>query len=389
MKVLLASTTSDTFSGASKCLVELVQKLTEHKINIIVLLPRNGLLKHELQKLNIKVYVIKELQSWYIDLGQKNKYARIKRAANIVAVRKIMHIIKSEHVDIVHENASTAYAAALAAEECHIPVVWHLREFMEEDLGITFFDEKYSKRIMNRATMAIAISQAVKDKWAQHLNIPIQVIHDGLPINNYYIKRDFAISDRLNILIYGRIVPQKGQLFFFQAIAKYVELYGSEKIYCRWAGIVEDQNYYNSIVSFQHEHAMERYCTYLGEISNIREVLKNTNVVAVCSEMEGFGRVTIESMLAGTIVIGADTGATTEIIQDGKNGYLYKKSDIYSFVRKLHQIAGNQQNALQAARTGQASAKVEYSLEHDAEQVIAVYKQLLHKNTYIDKGKTR
>lgn len=377
MKVLLASTNSEMFSGASKCLIELAKKLVDHKIGVVVVLSRSGMLEHELKKANIKYYIIKEYQSWYIDQGMENKYARIKRMANLLTVRKIKQIIKYEHIDLVHENASTAYAAALAAEESHIPVVWHLREFMEEDLGITFFDSKYSEKIMNRATRAIAISQAVKDKWTQRLHIPIQVIHDGLPIENYYIERKFKHHERLNILIYGRIVPQKGQLFFFQAMAEYAKLYGNNRIHCSWAGLIEDKSYYNSIIAFQHENSMESYCEFLGEVSNIKSILWNTDIVAVCSEMEGFGRVTVESMLAGTIVIGADTGATKELIKDGENGYLYKNHNIESFISKLHWIVENQEGARLSAKRGQASAIEEYSLEHDVEQVIELYRTIV------------
>lgn len=389
MKVLISSTNSDIFSGASKCLLDLAQKLRDRKINVVVLLPRNGPLEQELKKFNVKYYIVKEFQSWYIDNGLKNKFVRIKRIANLTARVKIKRVIKYEHIDIVHVNASTAYAAALAAEQCHIPVVWHLREFLEEDLGITFFDKKYSEKIMNQATMAIAISQAVKDKWTQRLQIPIQVIHDGVPIENYYIERKYEAHKRLNILIYGRIVPQKGQLFFFQAMAKYVKLYGNEKVQCSWAGMIEDQNYYDSIIAFQHENNMKAYCNYLGEVSDMKSVLRDTDIVAMCSEMEGFGRVTVESMLAGTIVIGADTGATKELIQDGENGYLYKSHDVDSFVDRLHTIILSQEKALQAAKRGQVSATEEYSLEHDVEQVIKVYRKILSSSSDKDKMKIK
>lgn len=379
MKILLAATGSENFSGAAKCLLELANGLRSKGNQVIVLLPCHGEVENLLKQKNIDYYVIKQHQAWYIYLDNKypNRYQGIKRIANRRAVNAVIKLIRAKNIDIVHENASTAYVAALAAEECHIPVVWHLREFMEEDLGITFFDSKYSEKIMNRSTMAIAISEAVKEKWTQRLHIPIHVIHDGVPIENYYIERKFKRHERLNILIYGRIVPQKGQLFFFQAMAKFAKLYGNNRIHCSWAGRIEDQRYYDSIITLQHENSMESYCEYLGEVSNIKSILRNTDIVAVCSEMEGFGRVTVESMLAGTIVIGADTGATKELIKDGENGYLYTNHDIESFVNKLHQIVENQEGALLSAKRGQASAIEEYSLEHDVEQVIELYREIV------------
>ena len=172
-------------------------------------------------------------------------------------------------------------------------------------------------------------------------------------------------------------MPQKGQLFFFHAIAKYAKLYGNDKIHCSWAGMIEDKSYYESIVAFQNENSMLEYCDYLGEVSDIRTVLRNTDIVVVCSEMEGFGRVTVESMLAGTIVLGADTGATTELIKNGENGYLYRSHDEVSFTNKLHQILENQEDAMLSAKRGQTSAVEKYSLEHNVEQVIELYNNIM------------
>ena len=45
-------------------------------------------------------------------------------------------------------------------------------------------------------------------------------------------------------------------------------------------------------------------------------------LVASCSE--AFGRVTVEAMLAGMLVIGADVAGTSELICDGVNGILYE-----------------------------------------------------------------
>jgi glycosyltransferase involved in cell wall biosynthesis len=43
----------------------------------------------------------------------------------------------------------------------------------------------------------------------------------------------------------------------------------------------------------------------------------------MCSVAEGFGRVTAEFMSWGKPVIGRNSGATPEIVEDGLNGLLY------------------------------------------------------------------
>lgn len=58
----------------------------------------------------------------------------------------------------------------------------------------------------------------------------------------------------------------------------------------------------------------------------------------VCSSSEAFGRVTLESMLSGLPVIGADTAGTGELIINGMNGLLYKNKDENDLALKIHML---------------------------------------------------
>ena len=89
---------------------------------------------------------------------------------------------------------------------------------MDEDLGISFYDLEFTKKLVNKSDALIAISKAVRDKWSNVFDASISVIADGLPINSFYIpfSEKQVMNHTINVLIYGRIVRGKGQLFFFQ-----------------------------------------------------------------------------------------------------------------------------------------------------------------------------
>ena len=65
------------------------------------------------------------------------------------------------------------------------------------------------------------------------------------------------------------------------------------------------------------------------------------DVELVCSRAEAFGRVTVEAMLGGIPVIGSNTGGTPELIQDGKNGYLYKYGNPEELESKMEIFIAN------------------------------------------------
>ncbi|WP_435073292.1 glycosyltransferase family 4 protein [Halorubrum sp. HHNYT27] len=53
---------------------------------------------------------------------------------------------------------------------------------------------------------------------------------------------------------------------------------------------------------------------------------------------EPFGRITVESMMLGTPVIGSDVGGIAEIIEDGANGLLFPPGDSSNLAAKLRRI---------------------------------------------------
>ena len=164
MKILLAATSTEDFSGASKCLLELASSLTRHGQEVVVSLPKvGGSIETALSEKNIPFVVMREYQCWYKEKNETPSpiTTALKRVMNKITVAKCRKYLRIERFDIVHVNALTAYVVGKAAILENIPVVWHIREFMEEDLGISFVSREYSLELLNRATQFIAISQPI------------------------------------------------------------------------------------------------------------------------------------------------------------------------------------------------------------------------------------
>lgn len=374
MKVLIASTGADISSGAARCLVELACNLQGKGYEVLVTIPKRGNIEIELKKHNIRYRYIHEYHSWYTSEKHKNNNFLLKKLLNYKAFLQMRKLIKNERIDIVHENALTAYVAAMAAESLGIPVVWHIREFMEEDLNISFYNRAYSISKINKSAHIIAISKAIADKWSQIFTAPISVVYDGIPVENYYIKRKITDSKTINIIIYGRIVEPKGQFFFFKGM-KYL-LVQNENIRCFWAGQIEDQNYYDQINKFINENGISDKVQYLGQVDNMKTVLKDMDVVVVCSKQEGFGRVTVEAMLSGCVVVGSNGGATCELIDDGVNGFLYEEGNIESFVKAMQNLVANINSSKSVGICAQKQAMKRYSIENSIKEIIGIYESV-------------
>lgn len=55
----------------------------------------------------------------------------------------------------------------------------------------------------------------------------------------------------------------------------------------------------------------------------MKSLRKTVDFEVMCSKFEAFGRVTVEALRSGKLFIGANTGATSEIVEDGITGYVY------------------------------------------------------------------
>lgn len=374
-KVVLGATSGRLFSGASKALLELAQNLKSRGIDVIIVLPEKGDFKLELDKQNISNFTFKEYSSWYTWKTEEKlnipKYF-VKRFLNYFTILKIRHLLKKEKPDVVHVNALTSYTVGLAGIKSRIPVVWHMREFMEEDLGVKFTNRKFLLKVLNKADAYIAISKAVKEKWQPIISKDINVVYDGLPLENYIIENKTLNPEKTNIILYGRIVKEKGQLFFLKGMKKLLEK--NPQIHISLAGFIEDKDYFMKCEKFIQENNLNSRVDYVGEVSNIKKLLKNQNIVCVCSTKEGFGRVIIESMLAKCVVVSADSGAASELIKDGENGYLYKSNSKEDFEEKIEKAIQEKDNM--DLDKIQRYAK-QFSTNNNALNVLKIYKNII------------
>lgn len=84
------------------------------------------------------------------------------------------------------------------------------------------------------------------------------------------------------------------------------------------------------------EFDLQENCILTGSVNNVQEYLLRADLFIQCSYYEGFPNVLIEANQVGLPVVAFDVpGGTSEIIENGKNGYLVKDGDIDSFVEHI------------------------------------------------------
>ena len=108
---------------------------------------------------------------------------------------------------------------------------------------------------------------------------------------------------------------------------------------------------------------------------------KNDDDVGLtCSRVECFGRVTVEYMMSGLCPIVSDSGANLEIVQDRKNGIIYKALNGDALKPAIIWAVNNRKTVNKIGLAAEAYAKKNFSMEIHAKRVKKLYLKALEDN---------
>lgn len=368
--------------GATLSMYNIIDELKKRDVEVIVILPNinNGILDI-LKTKDIKYYHI-PMYSMRIDINSYNIFSSFKffykYIHNINCVNKIYNILKYEKVDLIHINGLDTVIGAKIANKLDIPYVWHIRQFLEEDLGKTLYRKSEVYKYLKNSDGVIAISKSVKDKFEKELGIKAEVIYNGIPIEKYNIENHNILSkDYINIIIPGRISKYKGQMDAIKAIENLLNI-GYNNIHLKIIGQPESNEYLDYLNKYIYEKNLDNNISLYNHVDDLRAIRSDCDIGLTCSYKEAFGRVTVENMLSGLLVIGANSGGTKEIIKNGVNGYLYEVNDYKDLASKIELAIKDKDNSRKIANKGYSTSLEKFSIERVVREVLSLYDTIVN-----------
>jgi glycosyltransferase involved in cell wall biosynthesis len=367
--------------GAEVVLLEAIDILLRAGIECRVVLPDRGVFCGELDRLGVPYSVI-SYASWMIR-GRARFLRGLRAALNIVIKTTfVAWRIFRWKCDVVCTNTVTVCVGAFAARLTRRPHVWNLQEFGFEDHGLSFlFGAPFSYSVISRlSARCICLSRALAEKYARSLDpSKITVIYPSMHFalaNGQGVRQDDAGFDHANgrfrCVIVGALTEGKGQEDSILALAHLRQGGTDAELLIAGDGIPEYRHHLEHLIM---SHGLRDRVTMAGQVRTALPVMRNSDVVLVCSRCEGFGRVTIEGMLAGKPVIGARGGATAELIQDGVNGLLYDAGDPEDLAAKLRLLIENPGVARRLSLNGQTWARGYFTDERYARDIVRLFAQ--------------
>lgn len=264
---------SNGWGGAEKSFVELCNELSKH-IQVEVALFKENKIEERLSK-DIKIYKLVSASSRY----------------NTLLYLELWNLIKSIHPDIIHTHS------AKASE-----IIYTLSKFVSVKQVATKRNPRKGK-VFNKIDHVTAISKDVANSIYKD---DVEVIYNGLlQENSVSIKN---VNPVFTLLAVGRLDKIKGFDILIKEVAKL------DFPFC--LTIVGEGDERQHLETLIEEFGLGEKVTLLGYREDIPSLIAIADLVVISSHSEGFGRVLVETLFYGKLLISTKVGLSIEILPD-------------------------------------------------------------------------
>lgn len=174
------------------------------------------------------------------------------------------------------------------------------------------------------------------------------VIHSVLPHNPGPLMANYRMrKDPLMILVVGRFHWKKGYNYLLDGLER-LSLSG-----VRFHLTLVAKGQMPEELLFQlHDLKLKDQVTWIRGLDHnaIFNIMRENNVLVVSSLEEGIANVAIEAMSVGLPVISTDCGGMSELIEDGKSGFLVPVRDASGLAGALKRFSGLSDQEIEAIR---------------------------------------
>jgi glycosyltransferase involved in cell wall biosynthesis len=137
------------------------------------------------------------------------------------------------------------------------------------------------------------------------------------------------------ILTMGRFVPQKNLPMLVRAFVRARNDGMNARLVLIGSGPLERK------LKALASEAPDGSIVFKEWTDNPAGAMRAADIFALSSNYEGWGRVCIEALAAGTTLLMTDTGCAGEVVEDGENGLVVPVGDEWSFMHGLTLLAGD------------------------------------------------
>lgn len=361
-KVLLASHHANR-RGSAISLVELGTRLPQYGFDPIFVFSKPGPLADDLKARGFAVHQVK--RQGIFRLG---------------TIRQIQDILRRHRIVLAHANSAVPFSKyiALAARLLGLPVVWHIREPVE--------DKRMARQRRWIRWLACKIVVLTRQQ-AKFFDLPSKVerVFNGVDLAHFH--RQVGQAEAKRVLGYepdeflfvqiGSIEHNKGQSRAVRALSGVLPAHP----HCRLliVGGVVDSKEVEAVEGMTEADARLKAAVRLyGETSDIRPIIWAADCLLLPSLRESFPRTLMEAMASGVPVIASTVGAVEDMVENGATGLLVAPGEIGSLTDAMRKMSGadGANKSDMSVKCEQSAAQL-FSMESHVAAIADMYNRVL------------
>ena len=386
---------NDHYYGSAKAAINLLKYANEHceDVRYIVLTQTKGAINDLCDGMGIENYVTGHAYACVAPEGGRlrNTVKHLAKKAlvtakNTRAVSRIEKLVDLNTIDVIHTNIDRDIIGCTLAQKYAIPHVMHLREFATGHYNVEPLYEGQYDEYNKLVDRYIAISKAVGQNW-QEIGLDaekIKVVYDGIDVERVQQRKGSAVETaaapqprKLRLVMCGDVSSLKGQDQAIRALALIKDANVRKNITLDVFGEVHSEKAYMGDMQRIIEGAgLMGNVVFRGYSSQLATLLKEYDCGIICTRREGFGLATAEFMAAGLAVIASDTGANSELIEDGVCGLIYHYQDVADLSAKIETLYKDPAKLDSYGRGARRTVEEKFTIEANCRGILDVYREV-------------
>lgn len=230
----------------------------------------------------------------------------------------------------------------------------------------------------------IAISQAVKESFSSFLSAKLLLVPLGIDFKRLEtedtetrVKLKESMGFNFKDIVVGmtsRVVPWKGHEVFLKSASLLSKEYPDLKFLIVGGTTFGRSSYLYKLKKLSEKLGIDRKVVFTDFVYTMGDMLSVIDILVHASiRPEPFGLDIVEAMSLGKAVIASDIGAPREIIDNNKNGILFKSADPIALSKALREILDSPQKGIELGQAAKIKAKDKYPAEKLAKNFERIY----------------
>ncbi|MGM0838450.1 MAG: glycosyltransferase family 4 protein [Bacillota bacterium] len=294
-------------------------------------------------------------------------------------IAKLFKILINEKIDIIHINSYRSVFYGFMGLFLRKKIIWHVRDI--------FNDSLFKKILPFFASHIICISKAVYNQFPEKYNRKKTIISNGVDLEEYNnavtptLKKELNISSETFLVgMVGRIDRWKGFHHLLNVIPEIK--HKNPNIHYVIVGdeiLTKEKGYLEELKQYVKNNNLQNDVSFLGQRTDIPQIMKSLDLFVSCSDNEPFGRVIIESLAMGTPALVNNSGGAAEIVENEICGYKIDLSKTNNLKEKVLWLSVNPKTVEEMGLLGIRRVKEFYTARNTSKKVTNLYSLILNE----------